>query len=92
MKKGKSIAVRIMFTITVLVLLGLGLSGYRLHKLIKRIDYQVALGKQELSKNKKQLEQLQLEVTQIDTPEYIEKVAREELGMVKKEDIIFKEK
>ena len=92
MKKMKKIIIRITFIITSIMIIILSVQGYQLNRLIKRVDNQIAIDQKALTQGKKQLNQLKNEVTQINTPEYIEKVAREELGMVKKEDIVFREK
>ncbi|MDF2613236.1 MAG: Septum formation initiator [Clostridia bacterium] len=92
MKKVKKIILHITFIITGIIIMVLSVQGYQLSKLIKRVDNQIIIDKKELAAGKKELEKLENEVTQINTPEYIEKVAREELGMVKEEDIVFREK
>ncbi|WP_070001072.1 FtsB family cell division protein [Cellulosilyticum sp. I15G10I2] len=92
MKKIKQNIFRLTFIITILIVVILGMKGYQLNKLIKRVDHQISMDKKELGINAEQLKSLQNEITQMDTLEYIEKVAREELGMVKESDIVFREK
>ncbi len=92
MKKIKQIIFRMALIITTLVIVMFSIKGYQLNKLIKRVDQQISSDEKELVINKKQLMDLQNESTQINTLEYIEKVAREELGMVKESDIVFREK
>lgn len=92
MKKMKKMIIRLAVIITSVIIIILSIQGYQLNRLIKRVDNQIALDQKELATGKKQLKKLENEVTQINTPEYIEKVAREELGMVKEEDIVFREK
>lgn len=92
MKKIKQTIVRTVFILTLIAISVLGVRSYQLNTLIKRVDNQIYLDQQSLKSGQKELEKLEQEVTQINTPEYIEKIAREELGMVKKEDIVFREK
>ncbi|MDF2594162.1 MAG: Septum formation initiator [Clostridia bacterium] len=92
MKKIKQTIVRTVFILTLITISVLGVRSYQLNTLIKRVDNQIYLDQQSLKSGQKELEKLEQEVTQINTPEYIEKIAREELGMVKKEDIVFREK
>lgn len=92
MRKLKKIIFRVTFIITILIFLMFGVQGYQLNRLIKRVDEQIGADRKELEDSKKQLNKLENEITKMDTPEYIEKIAREELGMVKKDDIVFREK
>ncbi|PHV70364.1 septum formation initiator [Sporanaerobium hydrogeniformans] len=82
----------IVVILSTLIVTSLGVKGYQVNNLIKRVERQVEEDKKILQEEQEKLSELQKEVTEIDTPEYIEKVAREQLGMVRKEDIIFKEK
>ena len=83
---------RVTFVITVITIITFSIKGYQLNKLIKKVDNQVVNDKNELAVSQKQLTKLQWESTQMNSPEYIERVAREELGMVKEDDIVFREK
>ena len=88
----KKAIVRMAFIFTVMSLITLCVKGYQLNKLVKKVDFQIIRDKHELTLQKSQLKKLEKEITEMNTPAYIEKVAREELGMVKEEDIVFREK
>ncbi|MDF2877219.1 MAG: Septum formation initiator [Clostridia bacterium] len=92
MKNIKQTIVRVVFILTFITISVLGVKSYQLNKLIKRVDQQIDLDQQMLRSRQKELEKLEQEITQINTPEYIEKIARGKLGMVKKEDIVLREK
>lgn len=55
-----------------------------LNKEIKQLETQIA-------DEEKRSAELEAKMEEIDTPEYIEKIAREELGMVAPDEIIFME-
>ena len=55
-----------------------------LNKEIKQLEAQI-------SDEEKRSSELEEKMKEIDTPEYIEKIAREELGMVAPDEIIFME-
>lgn len=92
MKKSNKIFSRIVVIVTIMVLLGLSVKALEVKKLIKEKDKELVMRKKELQQHEEQLKNLQNELKHINTKEYIEKVAREQLGLVKEDDIIFKEK
>lgn len=92
MKNIKKIILRITLLVTIMSAAFFSIKGYQLNKLIQRVDRQIALDEKELFIQKRQLQTLQDEMAQVNTVEYIEKVAREELGMVKESDIVFRQK
>ena len=67
-------------------------SGWKLWQLHRNVDEQLA----QLSQEKAQLQQqekiLLEEIAQLNTPSYIEKLAREQLGLVKKGEILISPK
>ncbi|MGL6174237.1 MAG: FtsB family cell division protein [Cellulosilyticaceae bacterium] len=90
--KNKQIIFSMFFVITVTTIIGLGLKAREFNKILSDLDSQITFSKAELNKDVKRLEELKKEKESMNSPEYIEKVAREKLGMVKKDDIVFKQK
>lgn len=90
--KQKKLVKRITVVITVCSLMGIAVSTYQIDKLTKNIEVDIATNKVELEKNKTKLAELQKEMEDMDSIEYIERVAREQLGMVDPDTIIIREK
>lgn len=90
--KQKKLVKRITVVITVCSLMGIAVSTYQINKLTKNIEVDIATNKVELEKNKTKLAELQKEMEDMDSIEYIERVAREQLGMVDPDTIIIREK
>lgn len=87
---------KIIWRITVVtcvgVLIYLGMRTIELNKVIDKLDTQLVEANKKLEEEKKELEILNQEKANMESLEYIEQVARDKLGMVKKDDIVFKEK
>ena len=87
---------KIIWRITVITCIGvlsyLGMRTMQLNKVIDKLDSQLVEANKKLEEEKKQLESLNEEKANMESLEYIEQVARDKLGMVKKDDIVFKEK
>nr|WP_307991235.1 septum formation initiator family protein [uncultured Niameybacter sp.] len=87
---------KIVWRITVITCMGvliyLGMRTIELNKVIDKLDTQLVEANKKLEEEKKQLEVLNQEKANMESLEYIEQVARDKLGMVKKDDIVFKEK
>lgn len=92
MKKRKKMIIRILYTLIFVITVWIGIKSIEINQIIDQLDYQIVVAEKELSENKAKLQSLEEEKSAMDTPEYIEKVAREKLGMVKKDDIVFKRK
>ena len=88
----RKIIVRIVTIATIAELMLLTVKALEVNRLINRVDEEIASTKKELEKEQEKIAAMKAEIEQIDSPEYIEKVAREKLGMVKEEDIVFKER
>ncbi len=88
----RKIIVRIVTIATIAALMLLTVKALEVNRLINKVDDEITSTKKELQKENETIEAMKEEVEQIDSPEYIEKVAREKLGMVKEEDIVFKER
>ncbi|MGL5674877.1 MAG: FtsB family cell division protein [Cellulosilyticaceae bacterium] len=92
MKNTKRLVWYISLAITVCAVAYLGLKAKEIGRIIGRLDEQILRAEEQQAKEETYLEELRIERENMDTLEYIEKVAREKLGMVKKDDIVFKEK
>lgn len=90
--KKKQIIFPVFLGITVCIISGLGIKAMEFGRIIHGLDTQIESAKAELEKDILRLDELKIERENMNTPEYIEKVAREKLGMVKKDDIVFKQK
>lgn len=91
MKKKQAIF-RVFAFVTVCIVGGLGVKAVEFNRIITGLDAQIVSSTAELQKDKERLEELKKERETMNSPEYIEKVAREKLGMVKADDIVFKQK
>ena len=49
----------------------------------------IASLQEQIEYEKKRIEEVEILKTKVDTDEYIEKVAREKLGMIKRDEIVF---
>ena len=78
--------------ITVCSLMGLVVSTYNIDRLTKKVEIDITTSQDELDKNKNKLNELQKEMEDMDSIDYIERVAREQLGMVDSDTIIIREK
>ena len=90
--KRKKLIKRVTVVITLCSLIGLTMSTYHIKKLTKGIEVDIATSREVLEKNKLGLQELHKEMEEMESLEYIEKVAREQLGMVDSDTIIIKEK
>ncbi|MDA3732775.1 septum formation initiator family protein [Niameybacter massiliensis] len=88
----KKIIWRITFITSMGILLYLGARTIELNKVINKLDNQLVEATKKLEEEQNELEELNKEKDNMETLEYIERVARDKLGMVKKDDIVFKEK
>ena len=78
--------------LTVAMVGGLFVYGQRVKALTKEIDYQISVEQISVDEKKEKLAQMQEQLEQMDSLDYIKKVASEELGMVEKDTIVFKAK
>lgn len=83
---------RITFITCIGILIYFGFRAVEMNKIIDTLDTQLVEANMKLEKEKLELEALQEERDHMESLEYIERVARDKLGMVKKDDIVFKEK
>ncbi|QEH68384.1 septum formation initiator family protein [Cellulosilyticum sp. ST5] len=92
MRKQKVIILRIAFIVTTLGVVGLFVSGQNLRVLNQKVDKELEVTREKVAVQQDKLEALQKEVTDINSKEYIEKVATDQLGMVEEDTIVFREK
>lgn len=90
--KNKKLVIRSVLVVSVLSISYLGFKAAEIDRVIKQLDTQLQQAEKQLEKEEQTLEELQKERENMNTLEYIEKAAREKLGMVKSDDIVFKKK
>ena len=90
MKRTQKITVRLAAVATLIIICCFVVNGQRVKALQIRVEEQIAIEEKKLAKEESKLEDLTKEMEQIDTLEYIEKVATDQLGLVKEDTIVFK--
>ena len=92
MKKDKGISAGLMRIIAIILTVFLGSQGMQLLKVSRSLDAQLEEAQKELSLQGRNLEELQIEYENIESISTVENIAREKLGFVKKDEIVFREK
>jgi cell division protein DivIC len=92
MTQKKKIVINITMLVSVLLVVLLRIRMLEVKKAIYRIDGQIIAIEKELQQSNLAILDLQQERDNMESLEYIEKIARQKLGMVKQEDTVFKEK
>lgn len=64
----------------------------RVKQLSRKIDYQIAVEKEAVNKKNEQLEEAKEQLDNMDSLEYVKKIAEEQLGMYDEDTIVFKVK
>lgn len=90
--KRKKLVKKITFGITICCLMGLVVSTYQINKLTRKIEVDIINNRVELEKQKNKLTELKKEMKDMESTEYIERIAREQLGMVDADTIIIRAK
>lgn len=90
--KRKKLIKKITFGITICCLMGLVVSTYQINKLTRKIEVDIINNRVELEKQKNKLTELKKEMKDMESTEYIERIAREQLGMVDADTIIIRAK
>ena len=75
---------------TLLGVLGLSIYGQKVKEIRKEIEEQIVQEQMKIDDKNVELQELQSEIQKMDSDEYIKQVAREQLGMVDKDTIVFK--
>lgn len=89
-KEGKTLAMKITMSFVTIVVLTLAYQGLRLRQVSQQLDGQLKNTQKEVEVESKKLKDLQRQHKEIDSLENVEKVAREKLGLIKNDEIIFK--
>lgn len=90
--KKKEITIMGMWIITCCIVVGFGVSGFKLKKVCNKLDLQIVENQKSVEDQKQELMQLEQDIEDMNSIEYIEKIASEQLGMVKPDTIVIKEK
>ena len=91
MKKQKKIILRMAFAITIVSVFGFLVSGQSLRALNQKVDKELKVEKEKVAVQQEKLDALQEQLKDINSTEYMEKIAAE-LGMVEEDTIVFREK
>ena len=89
-QQDKSASVRVVMSIMALIIVTLGYQGIRLVQVSQQLDQQIKQTQKEISLESQRLEALESEYANINSLENIEKVARDKLGLVKEDEIVFR--
>lgn len=88
-KKQKSIRNSIAI-LTVVTIGGLFVCNQKVKAVTKNINRQIEIEQTAIDEKNQKLAELEAQIKEIDSHEYIKKVATEELGMVEEDTIVFK--
>ncbi|OOO00347.1 MAG: hypothetical protein ATN35_07695 [Epulopiscium sp. Nele67-Bin004] len=78
--------------ISIIVLASTTVKGFQINVSINNLEKKIQDTQDEIYENQQDLLELKETEKTIGTLEYIESIARDQLGMVKPDDIVFKEK
>ena len=92
MKKRHNRIRNVVVVFTIIAIGGLLIYGQKVKAITKSIDRQIEVEQAAIDEKNEKLTELQSQVDAIDSPEYIKKIATEELGMVEEDTIVFKVK
>ena len=88
----KKVIWRVTLMVSIGILIYFGFKTVELNKVMQGVDEQIIQAQKKLEKENAELQALEEERDNMESLEYIERIARDKLGMVKKDDIVFKEK
>lgn len=88
----KKVIWRVTLIVSIGILIYFGFKTVELNKVMQGVDEQIIQAQKKLEKENAELQALEEERDNMESLEYIERIARDKLGMVKKDDIVFKEK
>lgn len=91
-QKDKSMSMKIIMSVMVLTITILGYQGVRLVRVSQQLDQQLKQTRKEAAIEGQKLEALEAEYENIDSLKNIEKIARDKLGLVKNDEIVFRVK
>lgn len=81
---------KLIILISILILCGLAIQSIELYKVLHQLDFQINNKHEQVKEKEYILRNLAEEQSSMENLEYIEQIARDKLGMVKKDDIVFK--
>ena len=90
--KPKKVIVAGAVIVVIISIIGFTINGIKIKDITKRTQQEIEVEKKEIAKKQQELQELQTEFENIDSPEYIKKIAEEQLGMVEDDTIVFREK
>ncbi|OOB80463.1 MAG: hypothetical protein BEN19_04750 [Epulopiscium sp. Nuni2H_MBin003] len=88
----KKLHMMIIIAATVVIVLGLAVQAASVTVALQKIDRKIENTTEENDLLKKELEELRDEALLMETDEFIEQTARTKLGLVKEDEILFREK
>lgn len=91
-QSNKNICRSMIRAVAIIVVVVAGYKGVELAKISKSLDRQIKEVTKEVTAQSQKLENLKLEYEQIDSLATVESMAREKLGYVKRDEIVFREK
>lgn len=89
-QKDKSMSLKLIMGVFASIIIMLGYQGVRLVRISQQLDQQIKQTKKEIAIESKKLEALEIEYANINTLENVEKVARDKLGFVREDEIVFR--
>lgn len=92
MKKEKVMVLRVAYVLTIVGVFGLFMSGRNLKRLNQKVDQELKVEIEKVAIQQEKLNELQKEMEEINSKDYIEKVATEQLGMIEEDTIVFRQK
>ena len=87
--KKKFSYIKLMYVITAIIGIAMISKGFSIQPTIDDNDVLAAKLSEDIEIEKRRVEELDAAIKNIDTDEYIEKIAREKLGMIKANEIVF---
>lgn len=91
-KNNKGVSTSFVRTIAIVTVIFLGYQGIQIAKISYNLDNQLEEAGKEVAAESKNLNELNLEYENIESLNTVESIAREKLGLVKKDEIVFREK
>lgn len=91
-QKSRGISGELVRTIAILAIVIFGYKGIKIAKVSQNLDRQIEEVSKEVATESKKLEELKIEYENIESLHSVERIAREKLGLVKKDEIVFREK
>ncbi|NLI90033.1 MAG: hypothetical protein GX366_06475 [Epulopiscium sp.] len=91
-QENKGISTGLVRFLAITVVIALGYQGIKMGQVAKSLDIQLEEVEKQIAIESKKLEELTIEYENIESPQTVEKIAREKLGLVKDDEIVFRER